>query len=269
MITISHTITLLAPMSHGDPGPDLGNVTRFRRLPMVDATGQVIHVPALSAGALRGVVRRLLWREVFDRCGLGRDQMEAPKWDRLYAALANGGHIERAESRISPDDIRARRAAMPVLSLLGAALYGSHMAGRAQVSTSWLDCWETGKGDKPAADYLADEHRVRHVDREEQEPEVSGVTPMPTTIETVITGATLSGHARVGAALEASAWCRGLDLVRYLGGKSGQGFGEVTVEHDGSAALYLAWLDEHTDELRASLLALADELGATTKKPKK
>lgn len=268
MITILHTITTTEPMSHGDPGPDLGNVTRFRRLPLVH-DGRVVHVPALSAGALRGTVRRLLWREVFDRCGLGRDQLPVKQWDRLYAALANGGHIESAESRVSPDEIRARRARFPVLSLLGAALYGSHMAGRAKVSNAWLDCWETGKSDKPAADYLADEHRVRHVDREEQEPEVSGVTPMPTTIETVIAGATFSGHAQIGGPLEASAWCHGLDLVTHLGGKSGQGFGAVQIEHDGSAARYLAWLDEHVDELREGLIALAADLGETTKKAKK
>jgi hypothetical protein len=268
MILISHTITTTEPMSHGDPGPDLGNVTRFRRIPLV-FQDEVCHVPAVSAGALRGVVRRLLWREVFDRCGLGRDQLPAKQWDRLYAALANGGHIEKAESRVSPEAIRARREQLPVLSLLGAALYGSHMAGRARVSNSWLDCWETQRSDKPAADYIADEHRVRHVDREEQEPEVSGVTPMPTTIETVIAGATFSGRAQIGAPLEASAWAHGLDLVTHLGGKSGQGFGAVKIEHDGSGAAYMAWLDEHTDDLRKARLNLAEELGETTKKAKK
>jgi hypothetical protein len=56
MILISHTLTTPEPMSHGDPGPDLGNVTRFRRIPLV-FQDEVRHVPAVSAGALRGTAK--------------------------------------------------------------------------------------------------------------------------------------------------------------------------------------------------------------------
>lgn len=262
---IRHAITTLGPLSHGDLGADTGNVGRFRRIPIATAAGP-LPIPALSAGALRGVVRRALWREVFDLVGLSRETCDG--WDRLYAALANGGTIETAESRVSPDAIRARRRALPVLSLLGAALYSSHMAGRAKVSTSWLQCRELGVDAPPMRDLLADETRVRHVDREEQDPDASGVGPMPTTTETVITGARLCGHTSVSHPLEASAWAHGLDLITHLGGKSGQGYGEVEVGHDGDGSLYVAWLSEHREEVRASLVQLASELTGG-KKPKK
>lgn len=265
MTIVRHTIHTLGPLSHGDLGADTGNVGRFRRIPIASVAGP-LPIPALSAGALRGVVRRALWREVFDELGMSRETVDG--WDRLYAALANGGTIESSETRVSPDAIRARRRAMPVLSLLGAALYSSHMAGRAKVSNSWLQCRELGVDAPPMRDLLADETRVRHVDREEQDPDVSTVGPMPTTTETVITGARLCGHASIASPLEASAWAHGLDLITHLGGKSGQGYGEVRIDHDGDGSAYVAWLSERRGQLKDALLKMAAEL-AGGKKAKK
>lgn len=270
---VTHTIRLLSPLSHGDPGIAGGNVVRFRRLPSVAEDGELHAIPALSAGALRGVVRRLLWRETFDAAGLSRETPElvllgAGAWDRLYAALANGGHIEKAEAKVDPARIRARRAALPVLSLLGSVLYSSYLSGRLQCSHAWLACREAAacglvEDDGallPARDLLSDYTSVRHVDREEQDPEVSHVTPMPTTVEVVVAGARLSGHAWVTGELEEAAWAHGLDLVRHLGGKSGQGHGEVEIQHGGDGTPYRSWLDAHREELRAALVALAEEL---------
>ena len=261
-------IRLDGPISHNEIGADMGNITLFRRMARV-VDGRVQRIPVISAGALRGGVRRLLWRETFDLCGLSRETVGSPAWDRLYAALANGGTIEAAETRITPDVIRARRAALPVLSLLGAALYTSHMAGRLQLSHAWIVCQELG-GTIPADELLAEISTVRHADAEEQNPDVSHVGPMPTTVEVAIAGATFQARAHVGGELEASAWAHGLDLVRTIGGKSGQGNGAVRVEHDGDGALYVAWLAEHRDAVRKYLLQLADELatGGRSKKNK-
>lgn len=264
---IDHKITCLGPLAHGTMGTRTGNASLIRRTQILRG-GQVLDVPCVSAGALRGVVRRLLWRETFDGLDLSRETVAG--WDRLYAALANGGTIEAAERRVSPDVIRQRRRELPVLSLLGAALYTSHLAGRARVSDSLLVCAEVGTGEMSCWDLVAEESRVRHADSEEQDPDLSGVGPMPTTIEVIVACATLRGHAQIGGDLEASAWAHGLDLVRYLGGHSGQGFGEVQILHDGDGALYVAWLAEHGEALRASLLRLCEELQKAPKKaPKK
>lgn len=246
-----------APISHNEIGADMGNVTLFRRAPRI-VGGRKLYIPVISAGALRAVVRRLLWRETFDRCGLSRETV--PGWDRLYAALANGGTIESAETRISPDVIRARRKALPVLSLLGAALYTSHMAGRLWPSMAWLDCSELGTGTMSMHDLVTETSTVRHHDAEEQDPDVSGVGPMPTTVETMVTGATLRARAKVSDELEASAFAHGLDLITHLGGKVGQGNGQVRIEHTGDGSRYVAWLEANHAAVRASLLRLCDEL---------
>lgn len=281
MNTIHHLITVRGPMSHGSFEKDLGNAMLFRRSPVMAPDGRLYRIPVLSAGALRGVVRRILWREVFAKTGLSRETMGEVAWDRLYAALCNGGTIEASESRVSPDTIRARRAAMPVLSLLGSALYTSHMAGLARVTNSWLVCKESRAAglvsvlapgcDLPACDLLAEESRVRHVDQEEQNPDVSNVGPMPTTIEVVIAGARLAGTMTSSGELEASAWAHGLEQVSHLGGKSAAGFGEVEIAHDGDPSLYRAWLEQAVADgtLRTSLLALAEELTPSKKAKKK
>lgn len=266
---IEHRLVAQAPIAHGNLDVDTGNVSLFRRIPRI-VDGHVVGIPAISAGALRGVVRRILWREIFHACGLSRETFPGgdKQWDRLYAALANGGTIESAETRVSPDTIRARRAALPPLSLLGAALYSSHMAGLARVSNSWLECSELGTGEHSMYALLAEEHRVRHVDREEADVEQSGVKPMPTTTETVVTGAAFSGHTMITAELEASCWAHGLDQVSHIGGKAGQGYGAVSVEHNGDGALYRAWLAEHVEDLTEALVTLGEELAGGGKKKK-
>lgn len=256
---ITATITLDAPVSHNEIGGDMGNVTMFRRMSRV-VDGRVLRIPTISAGAVRGVVRRLIWRELFDACGLSRESVGSPGWDRLYAALANGGTIEAAETRVVPDVIRARREALPPLSLLGAALYTSHMAGRLQCSHAWLQCAELGTGPLPMDDLLAEVSTVRHADVGEQDPDVSNVGPMPTTVEVVIAGAAFDLRAAIGGSLEASCWAHGLDLVSHLGGKSGQGNGAVNLVHDGDGSRYAAWVEANRDATRANLLRLAAEL---------
>lgn len=266
-IVIRGEVRCHAPVSHNEIGSNAGNVTTFRRMDRI-ISGRKVGIPALSAGSLRGNVRRLLCREMFEACGISRETMGSPAWDRLYAALANGGTIEGAETVVKPDAIRARRAAIPVLSLLGAALYSSNMSGRLKAGHAWLRCQELGSG-LPESDQVQEVSTVRLPDREEHDPAVSGVGPMPTTVEMVLPGAVFDFVSSVDGELEASAWAHGLDLVAYVGGKSGAGAGSVTIHHDGDGTLYVEWLKANTESLRASLLQLAEELTPSKAKGKK
>ena len=103
-----------------------------------------------------------------------------------------------------------------------------------------------------------------------QDVEASGVGPMPTTVEVVITGARFVGRIDCGSdALECSVMARGLSLMEAIGGKSGGGLGQVMVEHDADGALWVTWMTAHREDLRATLLQLAERLGGEAKKPKK
>lgn len=272
-------LSLHAPLSHGAFGPRVGNATPIRREPVVSLDGAPL-VPCVSGNALRGVMRRAIMREMFDVCDLHRGSSDLrPKvWDRLYAALANGGHLDGTEHTVSPDARRALRAALPPVSVFGASLYSYLLPGRLQVGLAWPVCQELeavglvrsapGSLAIPvcAEDLVSETTSVRHIDRDEHDPEESGVTPMPVTIEALSTGAvlhariTLQGPGGTPDPLEAGIVLHALRGLHHIGGKSAQGFGVVSPHIETSVVTrdWPAWLREHRDEVRAALVDLGE-----------
>lgn len=272
---ITATIRLLAPLSHGAFGDgNEGNAVLLRREPIVSLPG-FPRVPCLSGNSLRGRLRRVTMRALLDTAGITRAKMVAEghskRWDRLYAALANGGHLDGSEARVNPERVRELRATLPPLSVYGAALYSWMMPGRARVGFGWLVCAETIEAGlvtstttASAEEQVTEIGHVRHIDRTEQDPEQSGVTPMPVTIEAIGAGARLQSRIRLErgwSTLEASCVAWGLDQVQDLGAKAGAGLGVVEIDHDGDGSDYAAWLAEHgPTTARAALLRLAAEV---------
>jgi hypothetical protein len=231
------TFTTLAPLAHSAFGPSIGNATAFRRFRIGDA-----EVPAVSGNALRGIMRRIVMRDLFDRCGLN---VESPGWDALYAALANGGHLQGSETSLDPVYVRDLRSAVPGLSVFGSALRTWMLSGRMSVGILWPDCAEVhaaGLCDPngiAAEDLIEEVSHVRHVDRDQQNPETTGVTPMPTTIEAMKTGTVLRSKIIFdGNATETErsviAWA--IEQIHALGGKSSVGLGRVRIETAGNAS---------------------------------
>lgn len=262
------TITLRSPLAHAGFGSaSIGNAIALRREPIVSLPGHPL-VPTLSGNALRGVIRRTIMRELFDRAGVGRET--CPKgWDKLYAALANGGHLTSSEKQCDPAALAELRAKIPPLSLIGAALYSYMLPGHIRVGFAWLVCRETveagliqHRDDVSAAeDLVCETGLVRHVDRTIQSPEVSGVTPMPVTVECVAAGAQLESSIRCGShttEIERSCLARALRSIDTLGAKGSSGFGQCVIECDGDDGPYQAWLDEHAQSsVRDELIRLA------------
>lgn len=258
----------LAPIHHGAFGPGAGNASLLRRHTLVCADGMP-EIPCLSGNALRGICRRIVFRDLFERCKLDRTQVKPGKWDKLYAALANGGTLSGSEKRVDPEAQRALREALPPLSAFGGALYSYMLTGHLQsMGICWPVCSETqaaglhdGEGAPPAEDLVEEVSLVRHVDREQQDPEVSGVTPMPTTFEALKTGARLVSelifvpHA---TEIEVAVIGHALDALTAVGGKQGSGHGRVRVTHDLDPGPYRAWLEAGNP--REALLELAETL---------
>lgn len=269
------TFRCLAPLAHGSFGQQAGNATLIRRAPIVNLPG-IPRVPTVSGNALRGVMRRNIMRELLSVAGLSRANVAPGTWDRLYAALANGGHLDGSETSVQPSAIRELRDGLPPLSLFGAALYSWMLPGHMSVGWLWPRCVETVQAGLapasdgpllPAEELVSEVSMCRHVDREDQDPAVSGVTPMPTTIEAMGVGTELHGTillAPHASPVEVACLAHALRSVRTLGGKGGGGFGAVDLIAGPSqqdAELYQAWLRE-TRDLRDRIMRLADGIAA-------
>jgi len=88
------------------------------------------------------------------------------------------------------------------------------------------------------------------------------VTPMPTTVEVLATGAVLEGRivfARSASDVERAVIAYGLRYLRNIGGKSGVGLGLVAIDGDLDDVPYLDWLAA-TMDLRERLVTLAARL---------
>lgn len=266
------TFTLLSPLHHGAfSDADTGNLAPLRRVPLA-RDGVVTDIPCVSGNAIRGCARRLLARHLLDTTGVGPAVAGPEPYQRLYAALANGGHLDGSEATVRPAERQALRDAIPALSVLGAALYTYMLPGRVEVGTGWLVCGETVAAGlvspRPwppllGEDLVREWSHVRHVDRDQHDPAVSGVTPMPTVMETICAGSELEcrvvDHRATG--LERSALAFALSSIGHLGGKGGAGLGTVsTVVQGASGDEYVAWLAAHVDESREALVALASSV---------
>lgn len=261
---------LLAPLCHGSFGTvNTGNAVVIRREPIVSLPGMP-RVPVVSGNSIRGQARRHVMRDLFARAGLGVGDLPGRQWDMLYGALANGGHLTGNEKSPAPEEIRDLRESLPPLSVFGAALYRWMLPGKMQVGFAWPVCLETitaGLVDDPssdlvpAGDIVTETGLVRHVERDLQSPETSGVTPMPVTVEALATGTVLECRIGLSASctpVEIGAVACGLDCITHLGAKGGAGLGAVEVSHDGDVEPYAAWLEETGgEELRRRLTELA------------
>ncbi len=264
-------ITLMAPMSHGEFGAPTGNATQFRRIALADGR----RVPAISGNALRGVMRRIVMREFLESAGLN---VGSRGFDQLYAALANGGHLSGSESGLDPVYVRDLRAALPPLSLFGAALQTWMLKGRMRIGILWPRCEEAAAlglvasgAYAPGEELISEVAHVRHVDRDMQDPEISGVTPMPTTMETLITGTVLESAIdfdRNATEVEKSCVAWALKRIPALGGKSSVGFGSVRIDYDGDEGPYAAWLGSVGDDARKWLDGLVDKMTGIKKEKK-
>lgn len=261
---------LTAPLSHSAFGADAGNALPLRRMPIVSLPGYPT-VPVVSGNAIRnGGIRRALMRELL--AALEIDRTATIDWDAIYAALANGGTIRAAEKRLDPERIRLVRDAVPALSVLGSALFTWLLPGHCSIGIGWPVCTETVaaglvepvEGAPPAAEIEGEYTESRLPDRERQNPELTGVGEMPTTIEVIATGTVIESHVRFAPhapEVERSAVAHGLTLLDAIGGKSAHGLGSFRLELvDGDPTPYRAWLADESarSAARATILALPE-----------
>lgn len=242
-------IKLLSPLAHGafDVGADT-NVMALRRFPLL-VDGQSVEVPALSGNALRGRIRRTLMRSFLTALGI---TAEHPKWDRIYGMAVNGGTISGPQdTTINPARIRDVRAALPPLSVLGAACYSWFLPSRVSVGICWPICDLTvqagvvdpsGHPVPALADVEGEVQHTRLPDRDVAATE--DLKPMPHGVEVINAGVVLQSEilfAPEATDHERSAIIGTVIGLDALGGQGAKGLGRVHIDSPDGVSAVPAW----------------------------
>lgn len=232
-----------SPLVHGEfsDGIDLGNMMNFRHLPMIK-DGKIYSVPVVSGNAIRGIMRRILARELVDTFDL-KNRM-GKNFDKFYIAVANGGNLDKnMDVGVDTNGIRALRQAFPMVSIIGAALYKYMLPGMVNIGFAIPRCEELGTGTIRISEMTQDIGLTRHIDK--TIADAGEAKPMPYTVETVIPGVIFDidvTPAPQMTEMELACLNHGFAQIQYVGGKHSSGFGRVDISGYGNDDLYCEWL---------------------------
>jgi hypothetical protein len=273
--------TVVSPLHHGHDEKS-GNVSLFRRERTVDpTTGEVSLVPFVSGNAVRGLWRDRLFSRLLSLVGMKFSEMPPQR----AHALLSGGTIEAGTDGTKVDvGVRRRaREICPAWDLIAGCIDGQIMRGLLVVSDAELVCrenawklhaalapnepFEAFRASLPVADDLTQLRILtRHAHRD---IEKSDGHQMIVNVEGILPGAQLvqrfSLHGLDGVSeLARSCMADLLEEFRshsFIGAKNASGYGEVAFDGYLSdaielppASLYLSWVAERTEEIRAWLL---------------
>lgn len=277
VMRVEGTIEAASPIHHGGD-EKTGSTPVLRSITHWDPVQQRhVRLPFISGNAIRGVLRRLVMRDMLARLGL---EAIAPK---LHHALFSGGVLESTDevaAVVELDFRREVRRKVPALGLLGCSVANQMIPGSLRVRHAMPVCAEyraylppalaaDPRAGQPVRSFTDVAFATRRDDlREERAPDEQA-TQMKIDFEAFI-GGTLFAHGFTlveASDLEASCLARAVDLWRerpYIGGKSGSGYGEVRLSYEGltDPAPYLAYLEEASGSIVDVLTELGDRLKA-------
>lgn len=263
-------IVAVSPIQHGGD-EKTGSTPVLRSLTHWDSNaGKHVRLPVFSGNAIRGILRRLVMRDMVDRLGY---QVNGPK---LHHALYTGGVLEGTDEAAGFIDLAFRtqiRDAVTPLAVFGTAVGNQMIAGCLRVDHAIPICREYAALLEDVDDDRK-QHSVRTFTdvsfatrRDDLRAERSAdeqAQQMKIEFEVFISGTAFSHGFTLSWANEVEQSClgRAVELwqsLPYIGGKSSSGYGQVQLEYDGlpSSAAYLAYLDEHGQKVRDALDGLA------------
>jgi hypothetical protein len=277
VLRVEGTLEARSPIQHGGD-EKTGSTPVLRSITHWDPfTGRHVRLPFISGNAIRGVWRRLIFRDLLDRLNITPDDLH-PK---LYHALFSGGILESTDDVAAAIELEMRRrirATVPPLALFGTSVGNQMIPGGLRVRHGMPVCAEYRAYLPPslAADPRA-EHSVRtYTDvafatrrdelRAERTTEEQAVQ-MKVEYEVFISGTLFAhGFALVyPSRLEESCMGRIIALWKahpFIGGKAGSGYGELTLDYDTvpNPTAYLDYVDAEGTAIREALAEIGGRL---------
>lgn len=279
VVKVPGTLEAVSPIQHGGD-EKTGSTPVLRSITAWDPDAAThVRLPFLSGNAIRGVLRRLVFRDLLDRLSIKPRDIGA----KLHHALFSGGVLEGADDATGKVELELRRKlrdAVPPLGLVGCSLANQMVPGSLVVQHAIPVCRESSAylPDSLRSDPRA-QHSVRTFTdvsfatrrdelREERATDEQAVQ-MKVDFEAFITG-TLFWHGfalRYPSELEVS--CLGHTIALwaeqpYIGGKASSGYGEVKLDYDGvpDPQPYIAYLTAEAESVRAALGEMTSVLGS-------
>jgi CRISPR type IV-associated protein Csf2 len=139
-------ITATSPISHNGFERN-GNITNVRRIPYVQADGNVEEVPVISGNSLRGKIRDMSVLAMLERLGYGinKETGEVKGLNtHAFDFLFSGGSLESGGAKgLDLDYFREIKNLIPIMGLLGGAAGNSVLSGKLNVNPLIPICNET------------------------------------------------------------------------------------------------------------------------------
>jgi len=262
---IEGRITVLTPLHHG--GDEKTGSTPMLRAIDVVANGRRMRVPYISGNAIRGRLRRLLFKDMLQMCGIS----EVPK--KAVHILASGGVLELADSSGRLDlDMRNRvRDTIPLARLMGCSIGNQIIPGVLVVGHAVPIAQETCgvmvpelPGEWPPVRELTGQDFITRKDEVREREEDEAAVQMKVEFEVLLPGTQLYHYFQieVNDELATATLARAITLWNqspYIGGRAASGFGMLKLDysHDLSDEAYQAFLVVNNGEI----VELVKELG--------
>lgn len=271
-------IVALSPIQHGGD-EKTGSTPVLRSLTHWDsAAARHVRLPFFSGNAIRGILRRLLMRDMCERLGY---EVRSPK---MHHALFTGGVLEGTDEAAGFIDLAFRvaiRDTIPPLALLGSAVGNQMIQGCLRVDHAMPICREyaalLGHVDDPRKEqsirtFTDVSFATRRDDLRAERGADEQAQQMKIEFESFISGTAFAHSFTLAWAspIEASCLGRGIALLAelpYIGGKSSSGYGRVAYHYPTAPSpdAYLAYLDEHREQVVTVLDDLALRLDGKRK----
>ena len=275
---IPGTIVALSPIQHGGD-EKTGSTPVLRSLTHWDSlTGRHVRLPFFSGNAIRGILRRLLMRDMCERIGY---EVRSAK---MHHALFTGGVLEGTDEAAGQIDLAFRTSArdnIPPLALLGSAVGNQMIQGCLRVDHAMPICREYAallahiedpRKDQSIRTFTDVSFATRRDDLRAERGADEQAQQMKIEFEAFISGTAFAHSFTLAWAspVEASCLGHGISLLAdlpYIGGKSSSGYGRVAYNYPiaPSPDTYRAYLAERGDHVAAVLDDLAMRLDGKRK----
>jgi len=264
LLKVEGILKAKSPIFHGGD-EKTGSVVLLRRMKFI-VDGEPVEIPYISGNAVRGIWRRLVFKDMLEQIGYEID-IQRREGQKLYHSLFTGGVLETVdESSSGVIDIELKRRILeliPPARLLGFSFGNQMIEGKLKVSHLLPVC-------KELADYLPENIEPKNsfyefighsfqtrkddlrVERDVKEQAVQ----MLVEYEVFIPGTPFYHEIKLEdpTELDISCLARIIELWKekpFIGGKSSIGFGEVEINYDfdGSSELYLEFLQDRRADI--------------------